>query len=56
MQNWLIVGIVGVLTLLLFVWFIVRETNKLNLPKSGNAKPLSRMSRKQLRQLKRMNR
>ena len=53
MQNWLIVGIVGVLTLLLFVWFIVHETNKLNLPKSGSAKPLSRLSRKQL---KRMNR
>ena len=56
MQDWLIVGIIGVVTLLLFVWFLVRETNKLNLPKSGSSKPLSRMSRKQLRQLKRMNR
>lgn len=48
MQIWLI-GTIGVIVLLLFIWWMVHSVNKLNLPKSGERKSINNLSIKQLK-------
>ena len=51
-MNVMIIGSIGVIVLLLFIWWIVIETKKLNLPGKDSQIPISRLTRKQLKRRK----